>query len=412
MLNIDKAECVVVGPGPTGLAAAAALAAIGADVCLLAPAPAAGPEPDRRTTALVPASVDFLRNIKAWEAAASASTPLAGIRLVDDMGGLLRAPEILFSAREIGRDSLGSNVPNGPLVHALRTAIAGSVRILAEGPVSGLEIGAEQVTVALAGGHRIAARLVVAADGRNSICRQAAGISTRRWNYEQSAIATSFQHGRSHNSVSTEFHRPAGPLTTVPLPGRASSLVWVERPPVAARLAALDEAAFRAALEARLYGLLGTIGDIGSRQLFPLSGLVAERLAQSRVALVGEAAHVLPPIGAQGLNLGLSDVAVLADVIADARGTGSDVGGPAALEAYHRKRTLDVARRSAAADVLNRSLTSNLLPVDLARGLGLHMLAAFPAMRRALVRRGLEPMGPRPRLMQPAIDRTAAAVAN
>jgi 2-octaprenyl-6-methoxyphenol hydroxylase len=412
MPEIDKAECVVVGAGPAGLAAAAALSSVGADVVLIAPSPGGGAEPDRRTTALVPASVDFLRNIEAWEAVAGAGAPLAGIRLVDDMGGLLRAPEILFSASEIGRDSLGWNVPNGPLVHALRTAIAGFVRILAEGPVSGLEIGAEQVTVALAAGHRIAARLVVAADGRNSICRQAAGIAARRWKYEQSAIATSFQHGRSHNSVSTEFHRPAGPLTTVPLPGRASSLVWVERPPFAARLAALDEAAFRAALEARLYGLLGTVGDIGSRQLFPLSGLVAERLGQSRVALVGEAAHVLPPIGAQGLNLGLADVATLADVVAGVRRAGGDVGAPSALDAYHRARTSDVARRSATTDVLNRSLTSNLLPVDLARGLGLHMLAAFPAMRRALVRRGLEPTGPRPRLMQPAIDRTPETVAS
>jgi 2-octaprenyl-6-methoxyphenol hydroxylase len=264
----------------------------------------------------------------------------------------------------------------------------------------------------LAGGGRIAARLVVAADGRNSICRQAAGIGSNRRKYQQSAVAMSFEHGRPHHAISTEFHRPGGPLTTVPLPGRASSLVWVERPPVAARLAALDEAAFRAALEARLYGLLGAIGDIGLRQLFPLSGLVAERLGQGRVALVGEAAHVLPPIGAQGLNLGLADVATLADVVADVRRAGGDVGAPSALDAYHRARTADVARRAAATDALNRSLTSNLLPVDLARGLGLHMLAAFPFLRGELIRRGLEPMAPRPRLMQPAIDRTAAAVAS
>ncbi len=384
-----------------------------------APAPHPDPLPliegergkgDRRTAALVPASIEFLRNINAWESLAADSAPLRAIRIVDDTGRLLRAPEILFSASDAGIEDLGWNIPNATLTTALQAVVGRSVRLI-DGPVLDLMFGPDHVTLTLAGGRRIAARLVIAADGRNSICRQAAGIAARTWTYRQSAIATRFVHSRPHDSISTEFHRHAGPLTTVPLPGLASSLVWVDRPAIAAHLTGLDDAAFRAALEARLCGLLGSIGEIGPRQTFPLSGLLADRLAKNRVALVGEAAHVLPPIGAQGLNLGLADAATLADVIADARRKGDDIGAAAALDAYHLARTRDVAARSLAVDALNRTLTSNLLPLDLVRGLGLHMLGAFPLFRRALVRRGLEPAGPRPRLMQPAIDRTPAPVA-
>ncbi|HXF53850.1 MAG TPA: FAD-dependent monooxygenase [Hyphomicrobiaceae bacterium] len=404
----EQTECVVVGGGPAGLAAAAAVAAIGADVCLVAPAAQKG---DVRTAALVPASIEFLKNIKAWDGLARLSAPLAGIRIVDDTGGLLRAPEVLFRARDIGGEALGHNVPNAALTAALREAIRASVPII-EDVAEGLEAGTGGITIHLVSGRRIRARLAIAADGRNSRCRQAAKIPVRRWTYEQAAIAASLAHGRSHDDISTEFYRPAGPLTTVPLPGLASSLVWVERTATAARLAALTEASFRAALEGRLQGLLGVVGAIGPRQVFPLSGLLAERMGQDRVALIGEAAHVLPPIGAQGLNLALADAAVLADVLADARRKGGDIGGAGTLEAYHRARARQVAARSMAADALNRSLTLNLLPVDLARGLGLHMLAAFPALRRSLIRRGLEPAAERPRLMRPAVDRPPLAVAS
>jgi 2-octaprenyl-6-methoxyphenol hydroxylase len=407
----DSAECVVVGAGPAGLASAAALATVGAEVCLIGAA--AGPAShDRRTAALVPASIEFLRNINAWESLAADSAPLRGIRIVDDTGRLLRAPEILFSASDAGTQDLGWNIPNAALANALLAAIGRSVRLVTDGPVLDLMFGPDRVTLTLAGGRRIAARLIIAADGRNSICRQAAGIAARTWTYRQSAIATRFVHSRPHEGISTEFHRHAGPLTTVPLPGLASSLVWVDRPAIAAHLAGLGGAAFRAALEARLCGLLGSIGEIGPRQTFPLSGLLADRLAKNRVALVGEAAHVLPPIGAQGLNLGLADAATLADVVADARRKGDDIGASTALDAYHQARTRDVAARSLAVDALNRTLSSNLLPLDLARGFALHMLGVFPLFRRALVRRGLEPAGPRPRLMQPAIDRTPAPVAS
>jgi 2-octaprenyl-6-methoxyphenol hydroxylase len=257
------------------------------------------------------------------------------------------------------------------------------------------------VSAETAEGHAASARLAAAADGRNSMCRAAAGITTTAWSYDQSAIATRFDHGRPHHGVSTEFHRGAGPMTTVPLPGLASSLVWVERPEIARDLSEMDAETFRDALSERLQGLLGRIGEIGPRRPFPLSGLTADTFAANRVALVGEAGHVIPPIGAQGLNLGLRDAAVLADHVSDALARGDDVGGPDVLQRYHDARQSDIGSRSLAVDALNRTLLSTLLPVSLMRGFGLHMIRAFGPLKRALIAQGLEPAGPRPRLMQP-----------
>ncbi len=242
---------------------------------------------------------------------------------------------------------------------------------------------------------------MVAADGRNSLSRTAAGISLRSWDYPQAAIATNLRHGRAHGGISTELHRRAGPLTTVPLPGLASSLVWVEDPSEAARLADLPEPDFSGALEARLQGLLGPISAVGPRRLFPLQGLSVERLAQRRIALVGEAAHVMAPIGAQGLNLGLRDVATLAECVADAQAAGRDIGGPETLRAYAAARAADVFSRMALVDLLNRSLLSNFLPAQALRGLGLHLLASSSTLRRLAIRGGAGTPGPLPRLMRP-----------
>ncbi|HEX6610100.1 MAG TPA: FAD-dependent monooxygenase, partial [Hyphomicrobiaceae bacterium] len=216
-----------------------------------------------------------------------------------------------------------------------------------------------------------------------------------------SALATKFKHSRAHDNVSTEFHRAAGPLTTVPLSGTSSSLVWVERPEEAARLKDLPTTLFAAELEQRLQGLLGTISDIGPRSVFPLSGLTADRLGRRRVALVGEAAHVLPPIGAQGLNLGLRDAAVLADVAGAAKAAGQDPGADATLAEYATRRAGDILSRTMAVDLLNRSLISGFLPLHLARGAGLHLLGAFPALRQLVMREGMQPSVALPRLMQP-----------
>ncbi|MCL4765907.1 MAG: FAD-dependent monooxygenase [Hyphomicrobiaceae bacterium] len=412
MTITSTSACMVVGTGPAGLATALALAAVGAEVTLAGPpAPAAGAG-DTRTAALFSGSIALLRSLGVWEGLEEASGPIRAIRVVDDTGWLLRAPEVLFQASEIGERTFGWNVPNAALTAALWEGVRRSERIavVETARVAGLETGAGGVSASTAEGGTIAARLVAAADGRQSVCRAAAGIGTTAWEYDQAAIAARFEHGREHGDVSTELHRASGPLTTVPLPGLASGLVWVERPAIARQLAALDDDGFRVALETRLQGLLGRVGEVGPRRLFPLSGLSAEAFARSRVALVGEAGHVIPPIGAQGLNLGLRDAAALADCVAAAMAKAEDIGGPETMRRYHEWRKGDVESRILAVDLMNRTLLSTLLPVSLLRGFGLHVIRAFGPLKRELIRRGLEPAGPRPRLMEGAAPRDREVV--
>jgi 2-octaprenyl-6-methoxyphenol hydroxylase len=398
-------DAAVAGAGPAGLAAALALAALGLDVALIAQRPRQSPEPrDQRTAALFTGSIELLRNLAVWPELSTVSAPITGIRLIDDRGALLRAPEVLFTAADMGLDAFGYNVPNEGLVRALRSSAeraTGGVEAIETGAIERSLPESASVTLEMAGGVRIQARLLAAADGRHSVCRAAAGIATSTWDYPQSALACSFTHTRPHRGISTEFHRANGPFTVVPLPGLASSLVWVEARGEAERLAQLDEGAFRAAVEERLQGLLGSIGNIGPRAVFPLSGLTAERFGGRRTALVGEAAHVIPPIGAQGLNLGLRDAATLADCVADAMASGGDPGGEPVVNAYSSLRAPDIRQRIWTVDLLNRSLLSSLPPVHLVRGLGLQALKSIGPLRRLVVAEGLQPSFSTPDLMRP-----------
>lgn len=395
----------VVGGGPAGLAAALALGEAGADVVLAAPPHRTENQaPDNRTAALFAGSIEFLKNLEVWDLIAPRSAPITAIRIIDDTGSLLRAPEVLFTAEEVGLDAFGWNVPNSALVAGLMAAASKPDSRVSLHPTRGIaqvDIGSDAATLTSQEGDCFEVQLVAGADGRHSLCRTAAGIETRAWRYEQAAIATSFRHSRPHRSVSTEFHRPAGPFTTVPLPGLTSSLVWVERPDEAQRLAALDDAQFRDAVETRLQGLLGSVAEIGPRAVFPLSGLTAESFGRNRVALVGEAGHVIPPIGAQGLNLGIRDAATLADCVAEALASGRDPGGSSALDAYSAGRRSDVTSRITTIDVLNRSLISDLVPVHLARGMGLIALKTFGPLRRLAIREGLQPSQSVPSLLKP-----------
>mgnify|MGYP000923233778 CR=1 FL=1 len=404
-------DVAVVGAGPAGLAAALSLCKSGIAVALIAPDESQRP-PDRRTTALLGDSVTFLANIGVWDSAGASATPLEGIRLVDDCGGIFRAPEITFRSSELGLACFGANIANEPLVTALLEA-AGRARGLTRfaSAVTGIDRDAEMITARLAAGGGVTARLIVAADGRKSLIRNALNIHVAQRAYPQSALAVSFAHAKEHHCISTELHRRNGPLTCVPLQGRTSSLVWVEGPEEAQRLAALGDADFCATLEEALQGLLGRIHSPGPRGVFPLSVLTAEQMGRDRVALLGEAAHVMPPIGAQGLNLGLRDAAALADIVADATAQGGDPGAPEALQAYHRARFFDVATRQVSIDLLNRSLLSDYLPPHALRGAGLHLLANIRPLREMVMRSGMGPHGTVPRLMRTPHD-TGAATAS
>lgn len=399
--ELNTFQAAVIGGGPVGLTTALILARLGfATAAIFPQTPSSHAGPDRRTAALFLGSVALLRNLDLWPALGSCCAPIRAIRIVDDRGNLLRAPETLFRAEEQDLGEFGFNVPNAALVNALMSAI-GDLPNLTVVSASVTEILPRPNGIALgtSDGDPISADIVVGADGRNSAARAAAAIAARTWDYPQAAVVAAFEHQRPHHGISTEFHRPHGPLTTVPMPGNASSLVWVESRAEAARLAELTDSAFGQELEMRLSGLLGSIGNIGARATFPLSGLAAETMGKGRIALVGEAGHVMPPIGAQGLNLGLRDAAMLGECLAEVMRQCAD---PAvAVDRYARSRQPDVATRIAAIDALNRSILTDLLPAHLARGMGLYALSAFAPLRRFVVSEGLQPSLAVPIAMRP-----------
>ena len=393
-------DVLVVGGGPAGLVAA--LAAAQAGFATVAVGPAVDPARDTRTTALFTGSVAMLGNLGLTAALGTALVPMTDLRLIDDTGGLWRAPEILFRADELGLDAFGMNVDNAALNTALLAAARAqpNLRLIEDTVAADFQFDDADVTVRCANGGSVTAQLIVGADGRGSRCRAEAGIDVTASPYPQSAVATRFHHTRPHDNISSEFHRTAGPLTTVPLNGKESSLIWVEAPEEAKRLMALDEVAFVRELDTRLMGLLGPITAIGRRATFPLSRMSASRLGARRIALVGEAAHVIPPIGAQGLNLGLRDVAAVIELATQARRVGADIGSEALLTAYDSARSSDISTRATAIDTLNRSLISDFLPLHLVRGAGLHALNTLPWLRRIVMREGLHPTGHVPPLMR------------
>jgi 2-octaprenyl-6-methoxyphenol hydroxylase len=404
LMQVIATEAAVIGAGPAGLATALALAKSGIATAIVAPSyNATHAGKDARTTALMGPSVDLLRNLGVWELCEDRSAAIAAVRLADGLGNIVRAPEALFTAAELGLPGFGANIANSDLVAALDAAAQGCPnlhRIVTTG-VTCVTPGADNVRVSLAEGGCVDARLAVAADGRGSIARHAAGIALHQWSYPQAAVAASFTHTRAHHGTVNELHRRTGPLTTVPLPGLSSSLVWVEEPNEAQRLMALGESAFAQALQEHFSGLLGDVCEVTPRALYPLAGAGAASMAARRIALVGEAAHVVPPIGAQGLNLGMHDAAALAECAEEATHLGQQLGGPEMLAAYQRARSGDVAFRSAAIDLLNRSLLHDLLPLAVLRSAAVHAVTSSATLRRLLMQAGMGTAAPLPRLMRP-----------
>lgn len=412
MVPMQTTSAAVIGGGPAGLVAALALAHFGVPAVLIAPAPSlsfpasagekSGSRPgavDNRTSALMRPSVLALEALGVWPRCRDHAAPLRVMRIVDDTGRLWRAPEVRFEAAEIGLEAFAWNVENVRLVAALweRVAAQTSLIHLATSATS-LSIGTSGVIVTFTDGSKVHCQLAVAADGRNSICRAAAGIGTDTRSYPQTALTFTLAHTRPHRDISTEFHTAHGPFTLVPLPGSRSSLVWVADSDEAQSLCALAGAALDAEIERRSHSILGKVQAEPGRGAFPMAVSTAKTFAASRVALVGEAAHLFPPIGAQGLNLGLRDAVTIAEIAGDIHGRGGDIGD--ATAAYGRRRRADITGRTLAVDLLNRSLLSDFLAVQGLRGFGLYALDRIGPLRRAAMREGVAPHVGLPALMQ------------
>lgn len=383
----DRADVAVIGAGPAGLTTAIAAAQAGASVVLVGPA--AAPRPSR-TVALMDRSLAFLDQIGVWRDCAAAAAPLRRLTLVDATDNLFRAPPVTFAAAEIGLARFGENLPLDALSVGLERHAAGLANLTRRAePASEILLSEASATVRLATGGDIRAAAIVGADGAESPVRQVAGIATRAWSYPQVALVCILAHRAAHDDTSTEFHTREGPLTLVPMPGNSSAVVWVMAPWRARRLRQVEDTALAAALQHATHGLLGAFSVTGTRGFIPMRGMSAERVGKGRVLLVGEAAHVFPPIGAQGLNLGFADARAAADMVAAAARANSEAGWHGIGARYHAARADDIAARTSAIDLLNRTLLNDLLPADFLRGLGLAALAHVGPLRRLVMRKGV-----------------------
>ena len=392
-----KTDIFISGGGVAGLTAAAAFGAAGFQVICVEPdAPVTSRDAegaDLRTTAILQPSVPVLAAAGLWQRLEPFAAPLQVMRIVD-AGGEHPEPRIVkeFNAADISDQPFGWNLPNWLLRREMLTRLADLSNVDFHPGIATAKVLTRQseALVTLSDGTRISARMVIAADGRNSVVRHALGIGARTTRYGQKALAFAVTHPTAHANVSTEIHRTGGPFTLVPLPDHhghpSSAVVWMETGPEAQRLAALPVAEFEAEMTTRSCGILGPLTLASRRTLWPIISQLASRMSGERCALIAEAAHVLPPIGAQGLNMSLADLGALLDLsVADPAGMGS----AAMLDAYHRKRHSDVQLRLTGIDALNRaSMMADPALRDL-RATALNALYSVAPIRKTLMKAGL-----------------------
>ncbi len=406
-----RTEALIVGGGLVGMAAAVALAEGGIATVLIDSEPAeerlsAGY--DGRSSAIAFGSQQALDQLGIWRAMASEAEPILDIRVSDGRPGEPAAPLFLhYDHRESGLAApFGHIVENRATRRALlaRLAELPLLTVLAPARLAQVERGADAVEAELAAGRRIRADLLIAADGANSALRAAAGIPIAQFAYAQTGIVATVAHELAHEGVAHECFLPSGPFAMLPMTDwqgqHRSSIVWTERRALAPALLALDDDEFSAEIERRFGDSLGRIRVLGGRWSYPLRLIHAARYLDRRLVLLGDAAHAIHPIAGQGLNLGLRDVAALAEVLVDAHRLGLDIGSSAVLEDYERWRRYDTMLLIAVTDSLNRLFSNDLAPVRLLRDMGLAAVNRLPPLKRLFMRHAMGAAGPRPRLLR------------
>lgn len=392
-LNTD---ILVSGGGIAGLTAACAFGAAGHRVICVDPAPpvteAADPSSDLRSTAFLQPARQTLIAAGIWDFLQDHATPLQIMRLADAGGTEGEIRKLAdFDAAEVSGMPFGWNFPNWLLRRELLNRIAGlpDVTFMPGISTQSLTTRESEAIVRLSDGRSVRAALVIAADGRNSPVRSMLNIGVKTWRYGQKALAFTVSHTEPHHNVSTEIHRSGGPFTLVPLPDRDgkhhSAIVWMETGPHAKELAQMPPEEFDAALNTRSCGVLGKLTLESRLTLWPIISQMAERLSGQRTALVAEAAHVIPPIGAQGLNMSLADIQCLLELFAEA----PDIGSQALLDRYHRKRWPDIKARVTGVDILNRAAMAESPSLRDLRLKGLTSLHGLAPLRKVAIQAGL-----------------------
>lgn len=396
-------DVCIVGAGPVGGPLACRLAIAGLRVAVVDAAPLPpmeNPDFDGRAYAIAAGSQRFLDDAGLWAELPLAPEPIERIRVTDGAVGQAASPlRLHFDLNELGAEGAGGALGWMVEARALRVALNRrlnatqnlSVFAPAEAHVSR---GGADAGITLSSGETFSARLVVAAEGRNSPLRRQAGIPAQRWPYGQCGIVGAIAHELPHDRCALEHFLPAGPFAQLPMPPseagpNLSAIVWTERDADAPRYMAMDDAAFGAEIARRLNGVLGAVRPVGRRWLYPLSAMYVHRLVAPRLALVGDAAHGIHPIAGQGLNLGIRDAQVLARLVIEAHAAGDDIAAPALLARYERARRTDIVSMLAATDALDRLFSTALPPVRLARRLGIAAVDRMPALKRAFMRQAM-----------------------
>jgi 2-octaprenyl-6-methoxyphenol hydroxylase len=391
-------DVAIVGGGMVGLTLATGLARAGVRVALIerdrldALAAAAF---DGRGSAIAAGSQRILVGLGVWAGMAADAEPILEIRVADGASPLF----LHYDHADLGEGPLGWIVENAVTRRALTEAVReAGVEVIDGATVAGAVYGGDEATLALDGAGEVRARLVVAADGRGSPIREAAGIRAVRWSYPQTGIVCSVRHELPHRGVAHEHFLPAGPFAILPMTRNRSSIVWTERSELAPGLVALDDAGFAAELRARFGTFLGEVTPEPGRWAYPLSVVHAARYVAPRLALAGDAAHAIHPIAGQGYNLGLRDVALLAETIVDTMRLGLDPGAAGPLARYERGRRPDNLMMLAATDGLNRLFSNDIAPVARARDIGLAAVDRVPPLKKLLMRHAMGLVGDLPRL--------------